>query len=140
MGVSDSLFETSASSSAYPTAAGFGRRALAIVVDWTASMLVALVWLGADQYATTEYQFTTLAVFFGEITIFTWLTGASFGQRLTGVRIRSIDGGRVSLPRLAARTALICVVIPAVVYDSDGRGLHDRAARSIAVRSTDVER
>ena len=98
-------------------------------------MLVALVWVGGDQYATTEYQFTTLAVFFGEITILTWLTGASFGQRLTGIRVRSIDGGRVSLPRVALRSLLICLVIPAVVYDSDGRGLHDRAARSIVVRA-----
>lgn len=101
-------------------------------------MFVALLWLGPDQYATTEYQFTTLAVFFGEITILTWLTGCSFGQRLVGIRIRSIDGGGVSLPRVAARTALVCLVIPAVVYDSDGRGLHDRAARSIAVRTKDA--
>jgi uncharacterized RDD family membrane protein YckC len=115
--------------------AGFGRRAVAILIDWVASMLVALVWLGGESYATTQYQFTTLAVFFGEITILTWLTGASFGQRLVGIRIESIDGGPVSLPRVAARTALICLVIPAVVYDSDGRGLHDRAARSIAVRT-----
>ena len=30
---------------------------------------------------------------------------------------------------------LICLVIPAVVYDSDGRGLQDRAAGSIVVRA-----
>ena len=102
-------------------------------------MFVALVWVGADKYETNEYTFTTLAVFFGEITILTWLTGCSFGQRIVGIRVRSIDGGRVSLPRVALRSALICLVIPAVVYDSDGRGLHDRAARSIVVRARDDE-
>ena len=118
-----------------PPVAGFARRAVAILIDWIASMLVAILWLGSDHYATTEYQFTTLAVFFGEITILTWLTGCSFGQRLVGIRVRSIDGGAVSLPRIALRTLLICLVIPAVVYDSDGRGLQDRAARSIVVRA-----
>jgi hypothetical protein len=32
-------------------------------------------------------------------------------------------------------TLLLCLVIPAVVMDSDGRGLHDRAVGSIVVRS-----
>lgn len=117
-----------------PPSAGFGRRIGAILIDWIASTLVALVWLGAGSYATQEFSLTTLGIFFGEITLLTWLTGGSFGQRVTGIRVVSVDGGRVSLPRLALRTALICLVIPAVVYDSDGRGLQDRAARSIVVR------
>jgi len=33
------------------------------------------------------------------------------------------------------RTFLIALVIPAVVTDSEGRGLHDRIARTIVMRS-----
>jgi hypothetical protein len=33
------------------------------------------------------------------------------------------------------RTALLCLVIPAIVVDRDGRGLHDRAAASVVVRT-----
>jgi hypothetical protein len=32
------------------------------------------------------------------------------------------------------RTALICLVIPAVVYDDDGRGVHDRIANTRVLR------
>ena len=76
----------------------------------------------------------TLAVFVVEITVLTWLTGASFGQRLVRLRVVSIDGGRVPLWRVLVRTLLICLVIPAVVYDDDGRGVHDRLAHTRVVR------
>ena len=33
-----------------------------------------------------------------------------------------------------ARTILLCLVVPAVVWDSDGRGLHDRVAGTAIVR------
>jgi len=32
------------------------------------------------------------------------------------------------------RSALLCLVIPAVVWDRDGRGLHDTAAGTVLVR------
>lgn len=34
----------------------------------------------------------------------------------------------------AIRTVLLCLVLPAVVWDGDGRGLHDRAAGTAIVR------
>jgi hypothetical protein len=32
------------------------------------------------------------------------------------------------------RTALLCIAIPALIWDRDGRGLHDRLARTVEVR------
>jgi uncharacterized RDD family membrane protein YckC len=40
----------------------------------------------------------------------------------------------VGFARGAVRTALLCLVIPAVVWDADGRGLHDKAAGTVIVR------
>ncbi len=45
------------------------------------------------------------------------------------------DGSRLGLGRVALRTLLICLVIPAVVIDPSGRGLHDRAVGSVALRT-----
>jgi uncharacterized RDD family membrane protein YckC len=59
---------------------------------------------------------------------------ASFGQRLLGVSVVGMDGGRLSLWRIVVRTLLICLIIPAVVYVNTGRGLHDRAVGSVANR------
>ena len=114
--------------------AGFGRRVLALLIDWFASLGVVLVVLGPARYLTTGFSLIHLAVFAGEIIVFTWLISASFGQRLMRIVVVRLDGSRLGLWRAAVRTALICLVIPAVVYDSDGRGLHDRAVGSIVIR------
>ena len=117
-------------------AASLGRRVLGIAIDWVASSAIALLWLGGPSaYLTDEFGFTALAIFFAEITLLTWLTGSSFGQRIAGIAVAGV-AGRPSLPRIALRTALICLVVPAVVIDDEGRGLHDRAAGTIVVRRT----
>jgi hypothetical protein len=33
------------------------------------------------------------------------------------------------------RFVLLCLLVPALVTDRDGRGLHDKAARSVVVRA-----
>ena len=44
------------------------------------------------------------------------------------------DGGqRLGLWRTIVRTVLICLVIPALVYDSQGRGIQDLAVGSRVV-------
>ena len=108
---------------------------LALCIDWlVASMVTRLAFLGLP-YSSNDFALYTLVLFFLEVFTLTWLTGASFGQRLLGIRVVRISGGRISLGQVALRTLLICLVIPAVVYDSDGRGLHDRAVGSIVIRS-----
>jgi len=115
--------------------AGLGRRVVAIVIDWLASILLSRVIFGQLTYGSAESSFAILMIFVAEVVIFTWLMSASFGQRLLGISVVRVDGGRLSLWRIVVRTLLICLIIPAVVYDSTGRGLHDRAVGSVAVRS-----
>ena len=114
--------------------AWFGRRIIAFLIDWFASVLVALLAFPQFGYGTNASMLATLLVFALEVIVLTWLTGASFGQRILGLRVVSVDGGRLPLWRVVVRTALILLVIPAVVYDDQGRGLHDRAAGSMVVR------
>ena len=54
--------------------------------------------------------------------------------------LEALFPGRIDLGlgRAALRTLLICLVIPAVVMDSYGRGLHDRAVGSIVLRADSV--
>lgn len=114
--------------------ARLGRRVVALGIDWLASLLVARLAFGQFVYGTMESSFSTLAVFFVEVTLLTWLVQGSFGQLLVGLRVVLVTGGRLSLWRAALRTALVCLVIPAVIYDDDGRGLQDRAVGSVCVR------
>jgi uncharacterized RDD family membrane protein YckC len=115
---------------------GLGRRLGALVIDWLVSTGVALLLVGTAGYLSNQASLATLLVFAVEVTVFTWLIGASFGQRLLGLSVVRIDGGRLSLWRALLRTLLICLVIPAVVMDSYGRGLQDRAVGSIVIRAT----
>lgn len=120
---------------------GWGRRLAALLIDWIGSaFIVGLIsggrygfGSGAEGAALTPLL--TLAVFALDITLLTWLSGASAGQRVIGIGVRRLDGQRIPLLASIVRAALICLVIPPVVYDRDGRGLHDRAAATIVVRT-----
>jgi uncharacterized RDD family membrane protein YckC len=62
------------------------------------------------------------------------LLGTSLGHRLLGVRVARLDGRTVvGIPKAMLRSLLLCLVIPAVIYDKDRRGLHDLAAGTIVV-------
>lgn len=115
------------------SAAPLGRRILALLIDWLACLAVARMLEPGP--ATNSQSLLTLELFFAQVALLTSLGGASFGQRLLGIGIRRIDGSRVSVVRVVIRTALICLVIPALVWDRDRRGLHDIAVGTIAVRT-----
>ncbi len=76
-----------------------------------------------------------MGFFLAELTLFTWLVGASFGQRLLGIAVVRLDGGGApGLTRAFLRSVQICLLVPAVVWDRDGRGLHDRSVGTVVVR------
>src|SRR6476646_11453352 len=71
-------------------------------------------------------------LFVGESALLMALSGGSFGQLATRLRVVRIDGsGRpLTLLRALLRQVLICLVIPPLVFRPDGRGLHDMICRS----------
>lgn len=103
---------------------------MALVLDWLACLLVTRL-VGASGEAEA---WVTLLVFFVEVSLFTALVGASFGQLLTRVAVVRLDGTPVNLLLAMVRTALICVVVPPVIYDRDQRGLHDLATGTVTIR------
>ncbi|MQA85245.1 MAG: RDD family protein [Streptosporangiales bacterium] len=75
-----------------------------------------------------------IVVFFVEVFVLTALTGHSAGQRICGVKILRLDGESVGFVWALVRTVLLCLLVPALIWDRDWRGLHDRAANTVAVR------
>jgi uncharacterized RDD family membrane protein YckC len=111
--------------------AGFGRRFGALLIDWVLCTLVASLFV-ADLRANPWPQ---LGVFVLVHAFFVGLFGQTPGMWIARIRCVSIlDGGAIGLPRAIVRAALLALVIPAMISDGDGRGLHDRAAKSIMVR------
>ena len=115
--------------------AGWGRRVLALVLDWTLSLLVASVIRTAGLWeGSGAREWAPLAVFAAEAIVLTTLSGGSAGQLLVGVAVRRTSGAPLDAARALLRTLLICLVIPPVIYNRDQQGLHDLAVDSIAVR------
>ena len=119
--------------------ASWGRRVLALGVDWFASTLVVILVIGpAGWLEDPASGFYVLGVFALESTLLTALAGGSFGKLATRLRVVREDGsGRpVDLLRSLVRAVLVCLVIPPLVYRPDRRGLHDMAAgsRTVPVR------
>lgn len=112
--------------------APFGRRLAALMIDWFASLLIASLIAGL--VGDPDIGLLTLAVFFVQITLLQFLTGSSFGQRLLSIAVIRTDNQPPGLLSLLLRSALICLVIPPVVWDQDTRGLHDKAAKTVCVR------
>ena len=109
-----------------------GRRVGALFIDWIAALLISRALVGTPE--TALENFATLGIFALEVTILTWLWGSSFGQRLVGIRVVG-RARRLGLVAALLRTVLICLVIPPVIWDADGRGLHDRAVDSVVIRA-----
>ena len=109
--------------------AGMGRRFVALLIDWLACVLVARLISSGDPNPALP-----LVIFFFEVALLTALMGSSFGQRILGIRVISLSTGRLDPMRSALRTLLLCLVVPPLVFDRDQRGLHDKAANSVAVR------
>ncbi len=107
--------------------ASVGRRIVAYLIDSVACALIA--------YGLLRDQQLTLLVFVVEVMALTWLAGGSAGQLAYGLRVIRLDGRPTGLPRAALRTLLLCLLIPALIWDRDGRGLHDKAAGTVVVRA-----
>ncbi|MER6829360.1 RDD family protein [Streptosporangium sp. NPDC000563] len=112
--------------------AGFGRRIGAIMVDWLiCTWAITQGLLRIDAAATPWVPVLILAV---EYLLLVGTMGMTFGMRLFGIRVAALGGGAPGFVSVLARTFLLCLAVPALVWDRDQRGLHDRAANTVVVR------
>lgn len=107
--------------------ARLGRRIAAIAIDWASAVAISAVFFSYDSIAT-------LLIFVGLQVLFTITINASLGHALLGMRVVPMAGGLLGVWRPAVRALLIALVIPALLFDENHRGLHDRAAGTILLR------
>ncbi len=121
--------------------ASWSARIVALVIDWVVSLAVSLAFAPRAQVTSGDARWLPLVVLVVQTGALTATSGGSFGQLLMGIRVRRVDGAPlVGLGRALLRSALIALVVPAVVFDSDRRGLHDRAAGTVVVRRVNGRR
>jgi uncharacterized RDD family membrane protein YckC len=110
--------------------ATFSSRVGAFLIDALASSLIA----GIFTAPRLPESWSVLAL--GVIYVFSLvLFGQTPGMRLVGLRLaHPRQGQRLAIWRAVVRTALLFLLVPALVVDSDGRGLHDRFTDTAVVR------
>jgi uncharacterized RDD family membrane protein YckC len=119
--------------------ARFGRRLVGVLIDWTACQLIAAalfdVPLPFAGVASGNDSLILLGLFALEHLLLVGTTGYTLGHRLVGLRVLSLDGRRARPFQVGVRTLLLCLFLPAMFWDKDGRSLHDRAAGTLIVRT-----
>jgi uncharacterized RDD family membrane protein YckC len=105
----------------------FGRRVAALLVDWLPVYLVSYAFFDGDVWIT-------LGLFALLQYLFIMLLSGSIGHLILGMRVVPMTGGWVGFGRPLLRTLLLCIVIPAVIWDRDQRGMHDRFSGTVLVR------
>ncbi|GGE87944.1 hypothetical protein GCM10011313_08250 [Mycetocola zhadangensis] len=91
-------------------------------------MLVSGMFFGGEAWANT-------AIFALMQIVFLPTLGGSIGHRIFGLRLIRITGGWAGVWRPLVRTALLIIVLPALVWDSDQRGFHDKVAGTVLIRA-----
>jgi hypothetical protein len=126
--------------------APLGRRVLGLAADWAIASLISSAFFGYHPMAT-------LGIFAVSTALLVSTLGFTVGHRVAGIQVVRVADVRTPARRAGAppgavaqtwfppglllgttRTVLLCLVIPAVVWDSTGRGLHDVAVGTVVVR------
>ncbi|MDN6300415.1 MAG: RDD family protein [Micrococcaceae bacterium] len=108
--------------------ARIGRRVGAFCIDWALAMIPSVIFLHRSYYANFALLAAMQIVFVG-------VTGHSIGHRTLGMQVQGMDGSPVRPLQGLIRGVLVCLVVPPLVTDPDQRGLHDRAIKTILVRT-----
>jgi uncharacterized RDD family membrane protein YckC len=112
-----------------------GVRLAAFLIDGVvANLLAGLPYVFGVRYGPGERGYVVLAAFLLQEFVLVSLVGATIGKQLCRVVVVRADGGRLAWPWVLARTVLLGFLVPAVIWDRDGRGLHDKAAGALTVR------
>lgn len=107
--------------------ARLGRRVGALAIDWGIAVALSAAFFAYE-------SLVTLLLFVGLQVLFTIVINASIGHAVLGMRVVPMAGGLLGVWRPVVRALLIALVIPALLFDENQRGLHDRAAGTILLR------
>lgn len=114
--------------------ATWGARLGALVIDWAVCTVVALALFGTGVLTGGGWRgFMTLATFFVESALLSWLAGGSLGQVVCRIAVVRLDRQPLGIVRAVLRAALISLALPAVVIGPNRRHLADLAAGTIVI-------
>jgi uncharacterized RDD family membrane protein YckC len=119
-----------------------GSRIVAFLVDCVASGLVAAAVVAIfSRHRHTDVASRlpgnwSLLAFAVDYVVGLLVAGRTVGMYLVGIRVIRVNRNEAVKPLGAiVRTVLLMLLVPALIWDKDRRGLHDRIAETVVVRN-----
>ena len=107
--------------------ARFGRRLLGVIIDWALASIIAYVFFDGDRFALILAFIALQVVFLNEF-------AGTPGHLILGMRVVPLKPVWIGIHRPIISTVLLSFVLPAVIWDTDERGFHDKLAGTVLVR------
>ncbi len=118
--------------------AGTGARLAAFLIDLVLASLVTSLFVDRDfddQASLWTFNLVAVGVWLAITTVGVALAGFTPGKVLLGLRVVRMDGGALVGPlRALPRAVLAALIIPAAIWDRDGRGYHDRLTGTLELK------
>ncbi len=116
-----------------------GARLGALLLDLVIASLVTRLFVPMDvtnPEVMRTFNYWAILVWFVISVVTVSLFGFTAGMAALGIRVARLDGATMVGPlRAIPRAILTAIIIPAVIWDADNRGMHDRAVGTIVLRS-----
>lgn len=113
---------------------GQGRRMLGLLIDWALCYFIA--WGFFAEPGTGAFTPIVYFLYLGQYLFFSILGGATPGHRIVGLKIVRFADGQMPTPKQALiRSALLAIVITAITFDQNGRGINERFSGTVLIRS-----
>ena len=111
-----------------------GRRMLGVLIDWLMSYAIAIGFF--VEFGESSMGAVVFLIFTAQYLLFAALGGATPGHRVVGLKIvRFSDGGMPTPLHALIRTGLLVLVLTAITFDHNGRGINERLSKTVLIRT-----
>ena len=111
-----------------------GRRMLGVLIDWLMSYAIAIGFF--VEFGEPSMGAVVFLIFTAQYLLFAALGGATPGHRVVGLKIvRFSDGGMPTPLQALIRTGLLVLIVTAITFDQNGRGINERLSNTVLIRT-----
>ena len=111
-----------------------GRRMLGVLIDWLMSYAIAVGFF--VEFGEPSMGAVVFLIFTAQYLLFAALGGATPGHRVVGLKIvRFSDGGMPTPLQALIRTGLLVLIVTAITFDHNGRGINERLSNTVLIRT-----
>lgn len=112
---------------------GQGRRMVGLLIDW--ALCYFITWGFFAEPGTGAFTPIVYLLYVGQYLLFCILGGATPGHRTVGLKVVRFYDGQMPTPKQALiRTALLAIVVTAITFDENGRGINERFSGTVLIR------